>query len=79
MTKSESKLKLTPVKINVKTKEVIAIQNITYIDLETARDNVHSMNANRKNKGKEVWLLAIHSRIKDYINGNETFLNTFTR
>ena len=44
-----------------------------------ARGDVSLMNIDRDKVKKEVWLLAIHSRIKNYINGNETFLNTFTR
>ena len=75
----KQKLILTPVKINSKTKEVLDIYNVTYIDLDTARGDVSLMNIDRDKVKKEVWLLAIHSRIKDYINGNETFLNTFTR
>ena len=75
----KQKLILTPVKINSKTKEVLDICNVTYIDLDTARSDVSIMNIDRDKAKKEVWLLAIHSRIKDYINGNETFLNTFTR
>ena len=77
----KQKLILTPVKINSKTKEVLDIcnVNVTYIDLDTARGDVSIMNIDRDKAKKEVWLLAIHSRIKDYINGNETFLNTFTR
>ena len=75
----KQKLILTPVKINSKTKEVLDIYNVTYIDLDTARSDVSIMNIDRDKAKKEVWLLAIHSRIKDYINGNETFLNTFTR
>ena len=75
----KQKLILTPVKINSKTKEVLDIYNVTYIDLDTARSDVSIMNIDRDKVKKEVWLLAIHSRIKDYINGNETFLNTFTR
>ena len=75
----KQRLILTPVKINSKTKEVLDIYNVTYIDLDTARSDVSIMNIDRDKAKKEVWLLAIHSRIKDYINGNETFLNTFTR
>ena len=75
----KQKLILTPVKINSKTKEVLDIYNVTYIDLDTARSDVSIMNIDRDKAKKEVWLLAIHSRIKDYINGNEIFLNTFTR
>ena len=75
----KQRLILTPVKINSKTKEVLDVCNVTYIDLDTARGDVSLMNIDRDKAKKEVWLLAIHSRIKDYINGNETFLNTFTR
>ena len=75
----KQKLILTPVKINSKTKEVLDICNVTYIDLDTAIGDISLMNIDRDKVKKEVWLLAIHSRIKDYINGNETFLNTFTR
>ena len=75
----KQRLILTPVKINSKTKEVLDIYNVTYIDLDTARSDVSIMNIDRDKAKKEVCLLAIHSRIKDYINGNETFLNTFTR
>ena len=75
----KQKLILTPVKINSKTKEVLDVCNVTYIDLDTVRGDVSLMNIDRAKAKKEVWLLAIHSRIKDYINGNETFLNTFTR
>lgn len=75
----KQRLILTPVKINSKTKEVFDICNVTYIDLDTARGDVSLMNIDRDKVKKEVLILAIHSRIKDYINGNETFLNTFTR
>ena len=75
----KQKLILTPVKINSKTKEVLDVCNVTHIDVDTARGDVSLMNIDRDKVKKEVWLLAIHSRIKDYINGNETFLNTFTR
>lgn len=79
MTESESKLKLTPVKIDLKTKEITAIQNITFIDLESARNYVSSTNAS-KNKGNQgVWILAIHSKINSYLKGNETVQSTFVR
>lgn len=65
--------------VNPKTKEVIAIQNVTYIDLESARDAVRALNVNRKNKGKEAWVLAIHSMINGYIKGKENFQNTFVK
>ena len=43
----KQKLILTPVKINSKTKEVLDICNVTYIDLDTARGDVSLMNIDR--------------------------------
>ena len=79
MTKSESKLILTPVKIDLKTKEVLSIQNITFIDLESGRNYILKANEGETKTKQGVWLLAIHSKIKDYINGKETVKNTFVR
>lgn len=75
----KQKLILTPVKINSKTKEVLDICNVTYIDLDTARSDLSVMNIDRDRAKSEVWLLAIHSKIKEYIKGGETFLNVFVR
>ena len=79
MTKSESKLKLTPVKVSTGTKEIVFIQNITYIDVTTARDSVRVLNMNRDKNKKEIWVLAFHSKINGYLKGVETFQNTFTK